>query len=521
MSVFLLIIVLLVLAIAGYMIGRSRALASAGGNPRNLHSLPSYYGWHGAILTFLPALAFLTLWVIVQPLYIERQLSGFFPSEQFENDAQRTLLLADVRRVAQGLDSAVAQGALTEEEARMIRTESGSVRDRLAGVGVALGAEVTPQVLQAAQEYRVIASMGGLWRGILTLAIALASFGYLFSLEPLGSAVLVGFVLLFFFGAPQAIADGRRSLAILFGLIGIILAYLIWHKYVPVMVGYWQGASTGLQIAAPLGISYFTFKLIHYALEVARGNIKDRSLPRFFCYIFLFPIFTAGPIERFDHFIANTEDSWQRQSAVEGLTRIIHGLIKAFIVAQLLQPANFGAPGSAEQLLGRLDDIATYKIWIFLAVTYLFAYVDFSAYSDIAIGAARLFGFRIMENFNWPVIAVNITDFWRRWHMTLAAFCQHYVYVPVLAWSRTPYAAAFATFFTMGLWHGASAGWVMWGIYHAMGVAGYMAWARHMRRHKWWRDAIKSRLRWLGLPLTCGGASSAWVLPRFRSRGRR
>jgi len=178
MSVFLLIVVLLVLALAGYMLGRNRAFASVGGDPRKLHSLPKYYGWHGAILAFLPAMAVLTLWVIIQPLYIERQLAGFFPPEQFENDAQRTLLLADVRRVAQGLDTAVARGALTEEQAGMIRTEFGSVRDRLASVGVALGSEVTPQVLQAAQQYRVISSRGGLWRGILTLAVALASLAW-------------------------------------------------------------------------------------------------------------------------------------------------------------------------------------------------------------------------------------------------------------------------------------------------------------------------------------------------------
>jgi phosphate transport system permease protein len=178
MSVFLLIVVLLVLALAGYLLGRSRALASVGGNPRLLHSLPGYYGWHGAILAFLPAMAVLTLWLIAQPLVIERQLAGFFPAEQFENEAQRTLLMADVRRVAQGLDTAVAAGAMTGEEARMIRTEFGSVRDRLADVGVALGSEVTPQVLQAAQRYRELASTGGLWRTVITLAVSLASFGW-------------------------------------------------------------------------------------------------------------------------------------------------------------------------------------------------------------------------------------------------------------------------------------------------------------------------------------------------------
>ena len=181
MSVFLLIVVLLVLGLAGYILGRGRALSSVGGNPRKLHSLPTYYGWHGAIMAFVPALAVLTLWVIAQPLIIERQLSGFFPAEQFENDSQRILLLADVRRVAEGLDIAVAAGALSDEQAKMIQTEAGSIRDRLATVGVALGSEVTPQVLQAAQRYRELASTGGVWRAVLTLAVALGGLAWAIS----------------------------------------------------------------------------------------------------------------------------------------------------------------------------------------------------------------------------------------------------------------------------------------------------------------------------------------------------
>ncbi|MCU0908031.1 MAG: phosphate ABC transporter permease subunit PstC [Rhodobacteraceae bacterium] len=178
MSVFLLIVVLLVLGLAGFVLGRGRALASVGGNPRKMHSLPVYYGWHGAIMAALPALAVLTLWVIAQPLMIERALSGFFPAEQFENDAQRVLLLADVRRVAEGLDTAVAAGALTAEQAVAIGTELGSVRDRLAAVGVVLGSEVTPEVLQAAQRYRELASTGALWRAVVTLAVALGSLAW-------------------------------------------------------------------------------------------------------------------------------------------------------------------------------------------------------------------------------------------------------------------------------------------------------------------------------------------------------
>ena len=120
--------------------------------------------------------------------------------------------------------------------------------------------------------------------------------------------------------------------------------------------------------------------------------------------------------------------------------------------------------------MANIDTIAIWKVWGFLALTYLYAYLDFSAYTDIAIGASRLFGIKIMENFNFPILAINISDFWKRWHMTLAGWCQTYIYMPVMARTRTPYAAVFATFTMMGLWHGATAGWLLWGLYHATGV---------------------------------------------------
>ena len=177
MPILLLIIVLGVLAIAGFVLGRRRALASVEGNTRRLHSLPNYYAWHGAIMAFLPAIAVLTLWLIAQPLIIERQLSGYFPTEQFENNSQRILLMADVRRVAEGLDVAVAAGALSETDAASLSAD-GSIRERLAGVGVALGADVTPQVLEASQAYRQLAANGGLWRSVLTLIVAVAGLLY-------------------------------------------------------------------------------------------------------------------------------------------------------------------------------------------------------------------------------------------------------------------------------------------------------------------------------------------------------
>lgn len=173
MSVFMLFIVIAVLALVGFVLGRARALSSAGGNMRAMHSLPIYYGWHGALMVLVPALFVMAAWLVLQPVVIERQLVGYFPPEQVESDAARTLLMADVRRVAAGLDIAIVQGAMTEDQADTVRTEFGSVRDRLAAVGVALGAEVTPQVLAAAQDYRKLAVMGHIGRAALTLIAAL------------------------------------------------------------------------------------------------------------------------------------------------------------------------------------------------------------------------------------------------------------------------------------------------------------------------------------------------------------
>jgi phosphate transport system permease protein len=178
MPLFMIVAFIAILGAAGYVLGRRRAIASAGGNIRDLHSLPGYYGWHVVVCTVIPALLALAIWLIIQPVIIENRLSGLFPSETVEDVSQRKLLMADVRRVAAGLDTAVSAGALTEDQADRIRTEFGSVRGRLAEVGVALGAEVTPQVLAAAQDYREMANAGAIGRTILALVIALAGFIY-------------------------------------------------------------------------------------------------------------------------------------------------------------------------------------------------------------------------------------------------------------------------------------------------------------------------------------------------------
>ncbi|MBF9047157.1 phosphate ABC transporter permease subunit PstC [Rhodobacterales bacterium LSUCC0031] len=178
MTVTFLILLLLVFAAAGFFLGRGRALAAAQGDARRLHSLPNYYGWYGAIMAFLPALAVLTIWVVAQPIFIERQISGIFPVEQFAVEADRILLMADIRRVALGIDSAVAAGALSAADAIALNVESDDVRARLSEVGVALGSAVTAEVLQAAQRYRELAGTGALFRSIFTILVAVLALAY-------------------------------------------------------------------------------------------------------------------------------------------------------------------------------------------------------------------------------------------------------------------------------------------------------------------------------------------------------
>lgn len=176
MSVFLILTVLGVLALAGFVLSRQRAMALVGGDARRLHSRPQYYGWHGAIMAGVPALLFLVVWQIAQPMVIESRLSGMFPAEMVQDDSARTLLFADVRRIASGLEAAIASGAIGADEAAAL--DAGAVRERLAATGVALGADVLPETLAAAQEYRGLATVGALWRTVLVVALAVGGLAY-------------------------------------------------------------------------------------------------------------------------------------------------------------------------------------------------------------------------------------------------------------------------------------------------------------------------------------------------------
>ena len=175
MSPLWLLILILVLAVAGFVAGRQRALNSVD-DYRKLHSRPNYYGVNVAMLAFVPAVLVLGAWMVLQPIVINSRVSHDIPASAYEDGGALNLIMSDVQRVADGLDVAVAQGAMTEEDARSIRTEFTDIRARLGEVGVALGSNVEPYVLKAAQRYRALSTTGDWVMTVAVLVLALGGF---------------------------------------------------------------------------------------------------------------------------------------------------------------------------------------------------------------------------------------------------------------------------------------------------------------------------------------------------------
>ncbi|NIZ12257.1 phosphate ABC transporter permease subunit PstC [Phaeobacter sp. HF9A] len=176
-----LVLVLIALSITGFFLGRHRALASANGNSKDLHSLPVYYGNNVALTALVPALVVMAIWSMAQPLIIDSRVSSMIPESAIDEGSTRGLVMSDVRRVAEGLNIAVAEGAMTREQAHDLRSGFSDIRGRLGEVGVALGSEVRPEVLRAAQRYRQASSTGNLAMTIVVALTALAGFGWSYS----------------------------------------------------------------------------------------------------------------------------------------------------------------------------------------------------------------------------------------------------------------------------------------------------------------------------------------------------
>jgi alginate O-acetyltransferase complex protein AlgI len=219
--------------------------------------------------------------------------------------------------------------------------------------------------------------------------------------------------------------------------------------------------------ALPIGISFYVFQTLSYSIDVYRGDVRaQRRFTDFLLYVSLFPQLVAGPIVRYVHVAAEIRGrrhSWDLFS--RGLHRVCVGLFKKVFIA------NVAGEWAERTMGGDLSTLSTGDAWLGLAMFALQIYFDFSAYSDMAIGLGMMFGFHFHENFNYPYISKSVTEFWRRWHISLSTFFRDYVYIPLGGRARWPYRNLFIVWALTGFWHGPSWNFMLWGLYFGVWIA--------------------------------------------------
>ena len=242
---------------------------------------------------------------------------------------------------------------------------------------------------------------------------------------------------------------------------------------------YWRGAFL------PLGISFFTFEFIHYAVDRYRGKAEPALLSEFLAFVLFFPTMVAGPIKRIQDFapkINNPSTDWQMDFS-RGITRILSGLVRKFAIADLLTSLTNHLNATD---IARASSRLTLIFWLFAYGIKI--YFDFSAYSDIAIGSARLFGIRVPENFDSPYLRRNIAEFWQHWHISLYRWLIDYIFIP-LGGSRVPSALIYRNLIIVmlasGIWHGAGLHFVLWGAWHAILLSVHRAWSQWQIRGRY------------------------------------
>lgn len=263
---------------------------------------------------------------------------------------------------------------------------------------------------------------------------------------------------------------GRRASKVFLGLSAAVsVGILIYFKYADFFITSFNSV-TGmslplLRIALPVGISFYTFQILSYTIDVYRGTVSaQRNLIDLAAYVSMFPQLIAGPIVRYSDIarqLKKREHSFEK--AASGIRIFIIGFAKKILIANTL--------GELCTAYNETGERSVIFCWMYAIAYALQIYFDFSGYSDMAIGLGRIFGFEFCENFRYPFISGSITEFWRRWHISLGSWFRDYIYIP-LGGSRVNTVRRFRNIFVVwmltGLWHGASWNFVIWGLYFAV-----------------------------------------------------
>jgi len=279
----------------------------------------------------------------------------------------------------------------------------------------------------------------------------------------MAASILVGYICAI--GIHKSRSTVGRRVWLILSLV-LCLGFLAWFKYADFFIESFN-ALTGLgipalRIALPIGISFYTFQIISYVIDVYRGDTPvQKNIVSFAAYVSMFPQLIAGPIVRYSDIVKEIDSrSISLQAVAEGIRRFVLGLGKKIIIANVLGEVCDAFLSSADRSLS--------FCWLYALCFTLHIYFDFSAYSDMAIGIGKILGFSFPENFNYPFISRSITEFWRRWHMSLGTWFRDYVYIPLGGNRRGTGRHIFNIFVVWmltGLWHGAAWNFVIWGVF--------------------------------------------------------
>ena len=294
-----------------------------------------------------------------------------------------------------------------------------------------------------------------------------------------------------------------------------VLFFFKYYNFVAGTIGGFFGADLTLQLVLPVGISFYTFQTLSYSIDVYRGNIKaEHNFFYYALFVSFFPQLVAGPIERPDNLLPQlkAEHKFNSSDLYIGAKRMLAGFFKKIVVADtaaVYVNAVYNNPGETKGLA-------------IIIATVLFAvqiYCDFSGYTDIAIGCARIMGYRLMQNFDRPYSAQNIRDFWARWHISLSSWFKDYLYIP-LGGNKKGYARQlvnlFIVFMVSGLWHGAEWTFILWGLLHGIyRVVGELTYKKREQLYKSMGvDTSKPIVRMFRTGITFVLVCFAWIFFR-------
>lgn len=313
------------------------------------------------------------------------------------------------------------------------------------------------------------------WQNALLLAASYFFYGW-WSWTFLGLLVL-STLLDFLYGFGVASSSRRRAKLFLWlsiinnlGILAVFKYYNFFAEQFQALLAQlgWQINPLLLQVALPVGISFYTFHGMSYVFDIYRGTQKPvREFLDYAVFVSFFPLLVAGPIERAHHLLPQVQQrrTFNAVQAIAGCRLILWGLFKKVVIADSLAT-------TADLVFEHYTDMSGYALFMGAIAFSFQIYGDFSGYSDIALGTARLFGIELLSNFRFPYFSRNLAEFWRRWHISLSSWFRDYLYIP-LGGSKSGTAAAvrntFIIFVVSGFWHGASWNFLAWGALHACG----------------------------------------------------